>query len=116
MTTLRLYVDEDACENAVIVGLRARGVDLLTTLEAHRTGTSDLEQLEFAASIQRAIYTFNAADFAQLHAAWLNDGRPHSGIVMIPDQRCSVGIKIRRLAQLVYNVSAEDIANRIVFL
>ena len=31
---LRLYVDEDAGEHAVIKGLPRRGVDLLTTIEA----------------------------------------------------------------------------------
>ncbi len=31
MSQVRLYVDEDAEEHAVVQGLRARGVDLLTT-------------------------------------------------------------------------------------
>ena len=34
MSEVRLYLDEDAEENAVVEGLRARGVDLLTTFEA----------------------------------------------------------------------------------
>ena len=34
MSVIRLYVDEDAYENAVVLGLRARGVDLVTTVEA----------------------------------------------------------------------------------
>ena len=41
MGHVRLYVDEDASETAVIVGLRARGVELLTTWEAGRLGLSD---------------------------------------------------------------------------
>ena len=41
MSDVRLYVDEDASELAVIGGLRARGVDLLTTAEAERLGSSD---------------------------------------------------------------------------
>ena len=43
MSAIRLYVDEDASEHAVIRGLRARGVDILTTAEAERLGTSDSE-------------------------------------------------------------------------
>ncbi|MFO0818413.1 MAG: hypothetical protein U1A77_10760 [Pirellulales bacterium] len=46
MTVVRLYVDEDASESAVVAGLRARGVDLVTTVEANRCGASDTEQLE----------------------------------------------------------------------
>jgi len=45
MAAVRLYVDEDASETAVIVGLRARGIDLVTTAEAGRLGASDVEQL-----------------------------------------------------------------------
>ena len=65
MGHVRLYVDEDASETAVIVGLRARGVELLTTWEAGRLGLSDADQLAFAADQGRALYTFNARDFAR---------------------------------------------------
>jgi hypothetical protein len=50
-----LYVDEDASETAVVLGLRARGIDLLTTQEANRLGTSDEDQLLVAASVSRTI-------------------------------------------------------------
>jgi len=45
MSEVRLYVDEDASESAVVAGLRARGIDLLTTMEAKREGTTDEQQL-----------------------------------------------------------------------
>lgn len=48
MAAVRLYVDEDASESAVIAGLRARGIDLLTTAESKREGTTDEEQLAYA--------------------------------------------------------------------
>lgn len=57
MSAVRLYVDEDASESAVVTGLRARGVDPLTTAEAGREGTADEQQLEFAAQEGRALYT-----------------------------------------------------------
>ena len=116
MSDIRLYVDEDASEHAVIRGLLARGVDILTTAEAERLGTSDPEQLDFAAKQARAIYTFNVGDFARLHRAYMEQGRDHHGIVVIPDQRCSLGEKIRRIARLVASVSAADMVNRIEYL
>jgi hypothetical protein len=64
VSAVRLYVDEDACESAVVSGLLARGIDILTTIEVGRTGTSDREQLEFAIVKGRSIYTLNVADFA----------------------------------------------------
>jgi hypothetical protein len=87
MANLRLYMDEDASEHAVIVGLRARGVDLLTTAEANRLGTPDAGQWEFAREEGRAIYTFNASDFARLHREYLEQGLSHAGIIVIPEQR-----------------------------
>ena len=63
MSEIRLYVDEDASETAVILGLRARGIDLLTTVEAGRWGVSDQEQLEFAIQERRIHYTFQCQRF-----------------------------------------------------
>jgi hypothetical protein len=60
MSEVRLYVDEDAAEHAVVQGLRARGIDVLTTIEANRCETDDEDQLTFASAQGRAIYTFNA--------------------------------------------------------
>ncbi len=54
---------------------RARGVDLVTTAEAERLGTSDSEQLDYAIDHGRAIYTFNAGDFARLHREYLEQRR-----------------------------------------
>ena len=116
MSVVRLYVDEDACEHAVIRGLQARGIDLLTTLEAGQTGTTDQEQLEFAVEQGRTIYTFNVGDFSRLHRDWLQQGRDHRGIVVIPEQRYSIGEKIGRLARLVATLTAEEMVNRMEYL
>mgnify|MGYP001580413307 CR=1 FL=1 len=116
MSAVRLYVDEDASESAVVLGLRARGVDLVTTFEVGRLGTSDESQLAFAAEDGRAIYTFNARDFVRLHREILESGREHAGIVIIPEQRYSIGEKIRRLASFVQATGSGTMRNRIEFL
>ncbi len=116
MSVVRLYVDEDASESAVILQLRARGVDLLTTSEAGRLATSDESQLAFAAENGRAIYTFNVSDFARLHRQFLRSGRGHAGIVVIPEQRYSIGEKIRRLASFVQATTSDEMQNRMEFL
>jgi hypothetical protein len=116
VSDVRIYIDEDASEHAVIQGLRARGVDVLTTAEAGRLGSSDLEQLAFSTDQHRAIYTFNAGDFARLHRKYLEQGLDHHGIIVIPDQRYSVGEKIRRLARFVTSVERTDMANRLEYL
>ena len=116
MSQLRLYVDEDAGEQAVIDGLRSRGIDCLTTLEASRLGSADHEQLVYAISQQRVIYTFNVSDFARLQREYLEQKRSHFGIVVIPDQRYSIGEQIRCLGQFVNLCSAEDMLDRMEYL
>jgi len=64
MSQIRLYMDEDAAEHAVVAGLRTRGVDVLTVLEAGMAGASDAEQLAYAIAQDRTIYSLNVGDFA----------------------------------------------------
>ena len=83
--SIRLYLDEDTINRALLGGLRARNVDVLTAQEASRIGMSDEAQLAFATAEQRTIFTFNTRDFVQLHGEWVEKAQEHSGIV-ISDQ------------------------------
>ncbi len=116
MSEVRLYVDEDAGEDAVVKGLRARAIDVLTTVEANRLGATDAEQFVTAISLRRTIYTFNVGDFARLHREHLEQDTEHSGIIVIADQRCSIGEKIRRVTKFVKSVTAEEMLNRMEYL
>ena len=116
MSRIRLYVDEDAAEHAVVDGLRNRGVDVVTILEVGMTSATDEEQLDFAALQGRSIYTLNVDDFCRLHSQLLSEGREHAGVIVIPRQRYSVGEKIRRLMELIDSVTAEEMRNRLEFL
>ena len=75
MSQIRLYVDEDAAERAVVDGLRDRGVDVVTILEVDMAAATDEEQLSFAASRSRTIYTLNVDDYCRLHGQVLSEGR-----------------------------------------
>jgi predicted nuclease of predicted toxin-antitoxin system len=116
MSRIRLYIDEDAAERAVVEGLRRGGVDAITVLEAGRAKDTDEEQLAFAANEARVVYTFNVDHFSRLHRDFLSSGREHAGIVVIPRQRYSTGEKIRRLLSLVDDVTAEEMKNRLEYL
>jgi hypothetical protein len=116
MSQIRLYVDEDAAEQAVVDGLRDQGVDVLTILDAEKAGATDGEQLEFAAAQGPAIYTLNVADFCRLHTEFLTSGKNHAGVIVIPRQRYQTGEKIRRLTELIGSLSAEEMENRLEFL
>jgi hypothetical protein len=116
MSSIRLYVDEDAEQIAVVDGLRLRGIDVLTSEEADQRTSADTEQLAVAVSVSRAIYTFNIRDYARLHREYLQAGRNHFGIIVIPEQRYSIGEKIRRIAELVARTPSEEMIDQIVYL
>lgn len=100
----------------MLAGLRARGVDALTALEAGIAERPDEEQLEFAASQGRVLFTFNVAHFCRIHAEFLSQGRSHAGIIVSPQQRYSAGQRLRRLLRLIATKTAEDMHNQLEFL
>jgi len=98
--TIRYYTDENIA-NAVIRGLRDRGVDVLSVAETGMYSAPDEEHLETAHTQGRVVFTQDA-DFLRLHAA----GVDHSGIVFAP-QGTSVGTMIRGL-MLIWEVFEPD--------
>ncbi len=112
----KLFVDEDACEDAVVSALRGLGIDVLTVLEVGRVGINDDEQLRFAASLGRAVYSLNARHFARLHQEFIARGEDHAGTIVIPRQRYGIGEKVRRMQQLLESTDAEALRNSLHFL
>jgi hypothetical protein len=53
---------------ALLHGLRARGTDVLSALEAGMISTTDEEQLAFATESERSIFSYNVGDFCRLHS------------------------------------------------
>jgi hypothetical protein len=94
--------------------LRNHGFDVTSSQEAGLLSASDEEQLEFAASEQRAVVTFNIGDFTALHYQYESEGREHWGIVFSPRQ--PIPVLFRRLLKLLQSVSAEQIKNQIYWL
>jgi predicted nuclease of predicted toxin-antitoxin system len=88
---IRLYFDGDSMRHALVQALRARGVDVLTALEAGMMERKDEEHLDYATAQGRVLYSFNAGDFYRLHTAFLAQGKSHPGIILARQQRYSVG-------------------------
>ena len=80
------YLDE-CVDRPVAEDLRRRGFDVLTAIEAGRSQYPDQAQLEFATSLGRVILSYNRMDFRRLHAAFVQTGRPHGGIIILPQTR-----------------------------
>jgi Domain of unknown function (DUF5615) len=116
MSQVRLYLDEDAMRKALVFGLRARNVDVLTAAEAEMINRDDRDHLAVAATSGHVLYSFNVADYCILHQAWMSEKRFHAGIVVAQQQRYSTGEELRRLMRLNSTVQAEEMRNRIEFL
>jgi hypothetical protein len=108
-----VYTDEDV-HAAVALGLRLRGFDVLTTLDAGRAGTSDASQLDFAAGAGRVLLTFNRGDFARLHAELMTGGRSHAGIVV--SVQAPPGSVVRAVAKLLGSRRATEFVDQLFWL
>jgi len=113
---IRLYFDEDAMDGDLVHALRIRGIDVTSALEQGMVRRTDRDHLELARSQGRVLYSFNISDFQQLHYEYLAQGNPHSGIVLSPQQRYSLGEQMRRLLNIVGRVSAEEMQGSLLFL
>jgi hypothetical protein len=110
---VRLYLDEDV-DVALAVALRRRGIDVLTTQEAGNVQQLDEDQLTFATRAGRIFFTHNRRDFALLHKKAIEEGRSHAGIIL--SDQLPFGELLRRLSNLCFHLTQEEMANRLEFL
>jgi hypothetical protein len=116
VSQIRLYLDEDALQDALVQALQSSGVDVMTVADADRLSFSDEDQLIWAAQQIRVIYSSNMGDFHQLHSVFLAEAKSHGGIILVPQQRYSIREQLRGLLKLMAEKSAEDMINQLVFL
>jgi predicted nuclease of predicted toxin-antitoxin system len=95
---------------AVVAGLRRRGINVLTSVEAGMLGAADEAQLALATRQRRVLFTQDD-DFLSLHAA----GIDHMGIVYV-QQGASIGYMVRSLHLIFQLLSLEEMANHVEFL
>lgn len=86
MTTVAAFYTDEDMSALVATLLRARGFDVSTVPEQGTLGKSDREQLELATSMERCILTHNRVDFERLHLQYMDEGRKHGGIIVVPQK------------------------------
>ena len=109
MARVRFLTDEQVSK-AVVMGLRRRGVDVLTVPEAGTLGAADAEQLRRARDEGRVVFTHDD-DFLRLAAA----STSHAGVVYANQVR-PIGEIIRGLTLIHDVLEAEEMAGRVEFL
>jgi predicted nuclease of predicted toxin-antitoxin system len=107
---IKFHLDENV-HNAIANGLRIRGVDVTTSPEENLIGASDEQQLAYALSQQRVIFTFDD-DFLRLAST----GIKHCGIIYTRQQRQSIGKIISDLVLIWECLEPEYMYNNIEFL
>ena len=110
---LRLYLDEDV-STLLAALLQSRGYEVLTTRDAGRLGSSDAEQLAFAADQGRTIVTHNRPDYDALATDYIAGGQHHAGIICAV--RRPVPELARRLLQILDTVTADEMRDLLLYI
>lgn len=116
MSQISFYLDEDSVEKSLITAFRNAGLNIVTVADVGRQSYPDEEQLTWATEKGRVIYSYNRRDFCRLHSEFIAAERNHTGIVLLQQQRYSVGRQLQGLLKLVTVLSAEEMVNQLVFL
>jgi uncharacterized protein with PIN domain len=98
----------------VATALRLKGYDAVSAHEVQKQSLSDQEQLEFAVSQGRAIFTFNSGDFNRLHSALASKGSRHYGIILA--KQLPIGETVKRLAKFLFSHTSGEIENNIYWI
>src|SRR5215213_10165867 len=97
---MRFYIDEDAISAALTRALRTRSFDVETARELGMRGVADEVHLEYAASEERTLFSFNRRDYIRIHGEWLAAGRTHAGIVLLGRRAHDIGHQLRGLLNI----------------
>jgi len=112
--TVALYLDENMAR-AIAIGLRVRGVDILTAQEDNRRKTDDSVLLDRAASLGRVMVSFDA-DMLAIGTQRQRDGISFVGIIYAHPTRISVGRLLQELELIATVGEPQDLENTIVYL
>lgn len=110
---IKIYLDEDV-PSSFAHALINRGVDVVTTQQAKNFRQSDENQLVYATTEKRVIFTHNKRDFILLHNEYLQSGKEHAGI--IASDQLPTGVLLKRFMKLCFSLKSSDMKNRIEFL
>ena len=107
---MRFHLDEHV-DPAIAHGLRLRGIDVTTTIDANLLSAPDESQLEFSRREGRVIFT-NDSDFLRFASA----GTEHAGIAYCSRTARSIGYIVRHLCLMHDCLEADQMHGRVEYL
>lgn len=108
--SIRFHLDENV-NHSIARGLRRRGIDVTTSSDVGLVGASDPEQLAFAQSQGRVIFTHDD-DFLTM----LNQASQHPGLVFCKRNRRTLGQIIRFLLLMWEALDPEEMQNKVEYI
>jgi hypothetical protein len=111
---IALYMDVHI-PKPITVGLRFRGVDVLTAQEDNADELSDCALLDRASLLGRVLFTFDDDLLAEAHKRQ-SQGIAFTGIIYIHLLNVSIGPCIQDLEIIAKAALPEDLANSVEFL
>jgi hypothetical protein len=111
---LRLYLDEHVPQ-AIIQGLRLRGVEFLTAKDDGLAGFPDAVILDRATTIGHVVYTQDAEMLEEATRRG-SEGVPFAGVVHAHPLRLTIGRQIDDLRRIATCGTPDDFANRVEIL
>lgn len=112
--SLPLYLDHHV-HSAIRDGLRARGIDVLTTIDDGSELWDDERILERATELGRIVFTQDA-DFLRLAHDWASASREFGGVVYAHQLHVTIGQAIHDLELIVAIMTADEMRNRVEYL
>ncbi len=110
---IKLLLDEDVWVG-LAAALRETGYDAVSVNEIDRKALSDEEQLAFAVTEHRALFTHNIQDFAPLAEIYFNQGIEHFGIIVA--RHFDKGTLLRRTLALLNTLTVKKLSNTLRFV
>ena len=100
---------------AITMGLRMRGVDVLTAHEDHAAQLDDDALLDRVTSLGRVIFTRDI-DFLAKARRRQQTGVTFSGVIYAHQLRASIGVCVANLELIASVYQPEDMVNRVEYL
>ncbi|MCH7752085.1 MAG: DUF5615 family PIN-like protein [Planctomycetes bacterium] len=112
--SLLLYMDVHV-HRGITLGLRRRGIDVLTSQEDETTTLPDDLLLDRASQLRRILFSQDR-DFLRETSNRLSIGRASAGVVYAHPLRVPIGTCIADLEILAKLCTPEEMANQVIYL
>lgn len=112
--TIALYMDEHI-PKAITLGLRQRGVDVLTVQDDGFTNTPDPIILDHATQLKRVMFSQDDDFLKEAHKRQ-SEGIYFSGVIYVHQYNISIGDCVRDLELIAKIYEPEDCINRVQYI